>query len=906
MLIHNADITGSLLVNGTRFNTGSFSGSFTGIVAGTTATASYVEYNSVANKPALVSGSSQITYSGLTGIPSGIVSGSSQVEYSGLTGIPSGIVSGSSQVTYSGLSGIPSGIVSGSAQVAALGFATTGSNTFQASQTITGSLFITQNLIVAGSSSIQYISSSVLDIADNIITVNAFNPGVRFGGLAVIDSGSSPQVSGSLLFDSIKDQWIFVHQNQSVVTSSVLLMGPETYNDLGNETYLGANRLPKGSGVEHLRDSNITDTGTVVSINSNTQVTGSLRVTGSLAVVGASTFSSTGTFSGIVGVNGSTEEGWALKSNGNLKIENNTGTTVLQVNDTATGGKTWSLISSGNGNVHSIPAGTFYLRNSSDSLTALSVTSTGNLGLGVTPSAWNAGGKAIEIGMIGSAHWGLDQTSTYRLTNAYWNSGWKYGGTGQAANYAQEAGAHYWSTAPSGTAGNAISFTQAMTLNASGNLSIGNTNDTYKLEVHGEARFYQPATSTTAYLRVENNRSRNAALNLKTTIGDFLLGVGVGTDTNQFQIYDNTAGANRLVISSTGAATFSSSVTATAGTFNLNTTNGGFKIVGVDATPTNLAYLANNYFSKFYTRNHNFGITFFDQSEATAIQSADLVNGNNARALILNPYGGNVGIGTSSPSNILEAAKASANNQIILTESSDSGDDTALFYARRSRGTSLSSPTATQALNNMGGLAMGGFNGTSYAIGAKVKAITNQNWTTSAQGSNLIFETTSDNSTTLTERMRITSNGLTFNGDTAAANALDDYEEGTWTPTIRGSGTAGTYEIAVNISSYTKIGRQVTANAFIILASSVTGGGSGYAQIHGLPFSKASNNYCNGTIAVTGIDYTGTYLVCEFISVSATNVLYISDIVDGGSPIDLSVSTIGANDSIKLTITYFV
>jgi hypothetical protein len=161
-------------------------------------------------------------------------------------------------------------------------------------------------------------------------------------------------------------------------------MGPETYNDLGNESYISANRLPKGSGVEHLRDSNITDTGTVVSVNSNTQVTGSLRVTGSLAVVGASTFSSTGTFSGIVGVNGSTEEGWALKSNGNLKIENNNGTTVVQVNDTATGGKTWSLISSGNGNAHSIPAGTFYLRNSSDSLTALSVTSGGNILIGST------------------------------------------------------------------------------------------------------------------------------------------------------------------------------------------------------------------------------------------------------------------------------------------------------------------------------------------------------------------------------------------------------------------------------------------------------------------------------------------------------------------------------------------
>jgi len=328
MLIHNAEISGSLLVNWTPYNTGSFSGSFTGDgsqlsgITGAT-TASYVEYTNVANKPplvsgsgqisfngitdkpTLVSGSSQITYSGLTDIPSGIVSGSSQVSfngitdkptlvsgssqitYSGLTGIPSGIVSGSSQVSYTGLSNIPSGIVSSSTQVAGYNiFATTGSNTFQGSQTVTGSLFVSQNLIVAGSSSIQYISSSVVDIADNIITVNAFNPGTRFGGLAVADSGSSPRVSGSLLFDSIKDQWVFVHETPTAVTSSILLMGPETYNDLGNETYISANRLPKGSGIEHLRDSNITDTGTRVSINSNTEITGSLTVTTSGTING--------------------------------------------------------------------------------------------------------------------------------------------------------------------------------------------------------------------------------------------------------------------------------------------------------------------------------------------------------------------------------------------------------------------------------------------------------------------------------------------------------------------------------------------------------------------------------------------------------------------------------------------
>jgi hypothetical protein len=163
-------------------------------------------------------------------------------------------------------------------------YATTGSNVFQGDQTITGSLYVSQNLLIGGSSSINFISQSTLNIGTNIITVNVQNPGTRFGGLAVIDSGSSPTVSGSLLFDSVNDQWLFVHQAiaGSPLTSSVLLMGPQSFDSLGSELYPTINRIVKSVNAEHLGDSNITDTGTKVSINSNTEVTGTLKVTGNI------------------------------------------------------------------------------------------------------------------------------------------------------------------------------------------------------------------------------------------------------------------------------------------------------------------------------------------------------------------------------------------------------------------------------------------------------------------------------------------------------------------------------------------------------------------------------------------------------------------------------------------------
>jgi hypothetical protein len=102
--------------------------------------------------------------------------------------------------------------------------------------------------------------------------------------------------------------------------------------------------------------------------------------------------------------------------------------------------------------------------------------SSGNLGLGVTPSAWSQG-RALEVLNAGYGLWNGSGSpaSIYVTGNAYFNSGWKYGGTGQASHYYQYQGAHVWSIAPSGTAGNAISFTQALTLNEDGSLLLGGT-----------------------------------------------------------------------------------------------------------------------------------------------------------------------------------------------------------------------------------------------------------------------------------------------------------------------------------------------------------------------------------------------------------------------------------------------
>jgi len=102
------------------------------------------------------------------------------------------------------------------------------------------------------------------------------------------------------------------------------------------------------------------------------------------------------------------------------------------------------------------------------------------------------------------------------------------------------------------------------------------------------------------------------------------------------------------------------------------------------------------------------------------------------------------------------------------------------------------------------------------------------------------------------EQMRITSDtaaflrmasgtgGIQFNGDTAAANALDDYEEGTWTPTIEGDGSNPTLTgYSTQVGRYTKIGRVVTIHG-ALQPTGTSVAGTGNLRFGGLPFTSAN------------------------------------------------------------------
>lgn len=159
------------------------------------------------------------------------------------------------------------------------------------------------------------------------------------------------------------------------------------------------------------------------------------------------------------------------------------------------------------------------------------------------------------------------------------------------------------------------------------------------------------------------------------------------------------------------------------------------------------------------------------------------------------------------------------------------------------------------------------------------------------------------------ERMRILSGGgITFNGDTATANALDDYEEGTWTPVLSGAGGSGTYQAAEASGSYVKIGRVVHVICVVSLASSITGGGSSYAMISGLPYNydQSFARGLSGAVKLSNVAYnSGSYVQAgrEAGSDSDTIAFYESKPSTGLDAVQ--ISEFSASDQISFNLTYF-
>ena len=163
-----------------------------------------------------------------------------------------------------------------------------------------------------------------------------------------------------------------------------------------------------------------------------------------------------------------------------------------------------------------------------------------------------------------------------------------------------------------------------------------------------------------------------------------------------------------------------------------------------------------------------------------------------------------------------------------------------------------------------------------------------------------------------TERMRIDSNGhlilkknlvlestsegIDFSGSGSSAETLDDYEEGTWTPTSPN----GTLDVVR--SNYTKIGRLVNLNCTIRYSTPSTS--SNGVQLGGLPFASTANVEFIGTIMLNGQDVTTTSTYSYIFGGSASDVITLYQNQDNAGVLAIPYNAFGTNESLYISITY--
>ena len=243
----------------------------------------------------------------------------------------------------------------------------------------------------------------------------------------------------------------------------------------------------------------------------------------------------------------------------------------------------------------------------------------------------------------------------------------------------------------------------------------------------------------------------------------------------------------------------------------------------------------------------------------------------------LNVSSGNVGIGTSSPSSLLDVDQSqNAETNIELTNTN----------------TGSSAQVRTKYTTD-GGLFTVGKTSDAHAFGGDA-------YLYNVDNTNIRFATND------TERLRILSTGgITFNGDTAAANALDDYEEGTALVAMTAS-TSGsiTLHASDNTFSYVKIGKQVTITGQVAVSS--VSSPVGVLAITGLPFTNGGASYNAAGVALysDALESGATTMMEGFIYIGHNYITvraYAAGVTNGNS-----ANLVKAGTTLRISATYFV
>ena len=217
--------------------------------------------------------------------------------------------------------------------------------------------------------------------------------------------------------------------------------------------------------------------------------------------------------------------------------------------------------------------------------------------------------------------------------------------------------------------------------------------------------------------------------------------------------------------------------------------------------------------------------------------------------------------------------------------------------------------------HQLGRIQFVGSDGTQGLYGAWIKCEVDGDPGTNNMPGRLVFATNGGASAP-TEQLRITSDryvrlasgtgGIQFNGDTAAANALDDYEEGTFSPTLQGLSVAGTISYVRNNGRYTKVGNivHIAVDIQVDAISAVPTGGLVFAS---LPFTSANvegSFVYPGAVRLNGVSLPAGSLAAYAIMLNNSTIARIQTLKDNAAPGSIDGSNLATNDELQWSCTY--
>jgi hypothetical protein len=523
-------------------------------------------------------------------------------------------------------------------------YATTGSNSFRANQSITGSLVVSST-ITAQTLVVQTVTSSIVYSSGSNIFGSATSNLQTFTGSIQASGSSTHFLMGGNVGIGITNP-----------TQKVEIQAPA---NLWTTRFIGANVASQSYGFYVDAGTNATDTNAMFRSNGGSSVyfyiggDGKVGVGTSSPTVKLHTYLADGTNDNRLLIQqGSNGYASAI----NLVANNNDGARYNYINSGPNNSiAMWQI---GGGGVEN----TMIMYTSGSE--RMRITSAGQVGIGGTPNSWDTANVKV-LQLKGTALWTFGNgVASFMSSNIYYDgSVRRYIYADYAIEYAQNAGSHIWYSNPAGTAGNSFTPIERMRITSGGNVLIGTTSN------NGISLLQLGGSGNTKISLTEGSSQNGMRWESVATANTFYLFNGNYGPGPGWGLYNVTTAGLPFWIQNNGAATFSGALSGTSATFSSSVTAGDF-ISTSNVTGAALRLLGGGTSVMYQKWANDGGNYFIGISSSTG---AGLLSSQNAYSFCLVTEsardmsfgttntermritsGGKVGIGVTNPSKLFE------------------------------------------------------------------------------------------------------------------------------------------------------------------------------------------------------------------------------------------------------------